>query len=559
MRVPFLSRAPGSGSAAVAGVLVLTVGLTAVLGYQAVTAHRSHREVAEKTLREQAQVAAWVLGGASERALHGGFFLPGLDIVAKLGGKEPTRAFAVASELDQVNSERSWCWPECVRLLFRMSARGDVLDAVRPDSLGRPVALAPDDPELTEALGDVRAKAADGLDFHWDLAVRYLPDGRVLAWRRYHRSDGTGLYYGFVARDLEVREILTGLFADTPLLPPALTGKTPNAELLSARLDAPGAPAPLLDSDPGHTSPFSAAYALAPAFGGMRAEVALRESAAPALVIGGLPASRLPLILGLLALTVALLGISILQIRREGELARLRADFVSGVSHELRTPLAQIRMFSETLALGRIRDEGERDRSLGILVNETRRLTHVVDNVLLFSRSERSGMRLQREDTDLSALVREVSAGFEPLAAAARQRLEAEVTEGVAGRLDGGALRQAILNLLDNAVKYGPPGQTVVVGLGRAPGGRALLWVEDEGPGIRPDRRERVWEPYFRMEAHRESATAGSGIGLAVVRTVVEGHGGRARVEEGRTGGARFVLELVLDPETSAEVERERE
>jgi signal transduction histidine kinase len=124
--------------------------------------------------------------------------------------------------------------------------------------------------------------------------------------------------------------------------------------------------------------------------------------------------------------------------------------------------------------------------------------------------------------------------------------LTGEISPDVRGLVDGDALRQALLNLLDNAVKYGPAGQHIRVGLSRLPDDRAMMWVEDEGPGVRPDRRERVWEPYFRLERHRESATAGSGIGLAVVRSVAEGHGGSARIEEARSGGARFVVEVSL-------------
>src|SRR5205823_8566778 len=106
------------------------------------------------------------------------------------------------------------------------------------------------------------------------------------------------------------------------------------------------------------------------------------------------PRSRLPLLAGLTVLTAALVLIAIVQLRREHELSRLRADFVSGVSHELRTPLAQIRMFSETLLLGRVRSDDERVRSLEIIDQEARRLTHLVENLLHFSRSERRLTRL---------------------------------------------------------------------------------------------------------------------------------------------------------------------
>ena len=280
----------------------------------------------------------------------------------------------------------------------------------------------------------------------------------------------------------------------------------------------------------------------------MSAELAVKPEAAEALVIGGFPRSRLPLVLGLLGVTVGLVLAAILQLRREAELGRLRADFVSGVSHELRTPLAQIRMFSETLLLGRVRNDQERQRSLEIIVNEARRLTHQVDNVLLFSRSERRAMRLNPEPTDLGDALAEVVETFTPLAEADQSTLEAQLTEGVIAHVDGTALRQALLNLLDNALKYGPAGQTIRVGVSRLPGNRALIWVEDEGPGVPSEERHAIWEPYSRLERHRASAVAGSGIGLAVVRRIVAHHGGSVAVEDGQGGGARFVIEIPCLP-----------
>src|SRR5205807_2676647 len=143
-----------------------------------------------------------------------------------------------------------------------------------------------------------------------------------------------------------------------------------------------------------------------PMMGAIRVQVALRPDLAPKLVIGGMPRSDLPMLLSLLAVTAGLVVAALLQLHRESELSRLRADFVSGVSHELRTPLAQIRMFSETLLLGRVRTDEERVRSLEIVDQEARRLTHLVENLLHFSRSERQATRLSPTAAPLAPLVR---------------------------------------------------------------------------------------------------------------------------------------------------------
>jgi signal transduction histidine kinase len=113
----------------------------------------------------------------------------------------------------------------------------------------------------------------------------------------------------------------------------------------------------------------------------------------------------------------------------------------------------------------------------------------------------------------------------------------------VTALVDAGALRQIVLNLLDNAIKFGPRGQTVRLIVERADM-RARVIVEDEGPGIPLSDRERIWTPYVRLRREHSAASVGSGIGLAVVRELAELHGGTALVEESSTGGARFVIEM---------------
>ena len=143
----------------------------------------------------------------------------------------------------------------------------------------------------------------------------------------------------------------------------------------------------------------------------------------------------------------------------------------------------------------------------------------------------------------------EAAEGFAPLAAARGVALHTDLTDGVVAPVDADALRQMLLNLLDNAVKYGPPGQTVTLGL-TVTEGRARICVDDQGPGIPAADRERIWDRFWRLERDRGSAVAGTGIGLSVVRELVALHGGRAWVEDAPCsgGGGRFVIELPLEP-----------
>jgi signal transduction histidine kinase len=209
----------------------------------------------------------------------------------------------------------------------------------------------------------------------------------------------------------------------------------------------------------------------------------------------------------------------------------------------LRTPLAQVRMFAETLLLGRVRSEEERVRSLQIVDQEARRLTHLVENILQFSRAERQAIQLAPVPAELASQVRDAVEAFAPVARARHVVVKTTLENDVVCVVDPAALRQILLNLLDNAVKFGPLGQTVEITLRRI-GDHARIIVDDQGPGIPREHRARIWEPYQRLESAVTAAVAGSGIGLAVVSQLVVLHGGRAWAEDAPRAGARFVVEL---------------
>jgi signal transduction histidine kinase len=276
---------------------------------------------------------------------------------------------------------------------------------------------------------------------------------------------------------------------------------------------------------------------------GFAVETAIVPRVAPMLVIGGVPRSPLALYGGILAVTALLLVTAALQVRKERALARMRADFVASVSHELRTPLTQIRMFAETLLLDRVRSDDERKRALAVIDQETRRLSNVVENVLQFSRGERGTLSIAPHACDVVAAVRDTIELFAPIAAGRAVRVTLDAAGPLEASVDEGAVHQIVLNLLDNAVRYGPEGQEVVVHVERD-GRTVRISVDDEGLGIPPRERRRVWSRYYRLGRESERAIAGAGIGLSVVRELVELHGGRARIEESPRGGARIVVEI---------------
>jgi signal transduction histidine kinase len=303
--------------------------------------------------------------------------------------------------------------------------------------------------------------------------------------------------------------------------------------------DRGGTSAPLFESEPGAASPYASRVEMATQAGRLALDVFVKPERVNSLVTPGmLPSTaRLPFVLAVLGLAAAMSIVAVVQLRREAQLARMRSDFVANVSHELRTPLAQIKLYTETLLSGRAESPEQRSWSLGHIDRETTRLTSLVDNVLRFSRSEAADAA-PAVPVDVSAESRRIIEAFRPLAASRHVTVRDRVEPGLTVRIQPDALPRVLLNLLDNAVKYGPTGQTVEVDV--AAQGRGLrIMVSDEGPGVSAAEREVIWRPFARGSA---AGVAGSGIGLSVVREIATLHGGRAWVEDATPQGARFVV-----------------
>ena len=524
-----------AGSRWIVSLLFVAILLTAALAWQAQDAARSHRQSVEDVLREDARFAGreFLRRAASEVDYFA--FYPVVYVFAARERAQPGGAVPDPikfASLDR-NLGRS---PSLLRHLFRMDTVSQSLQA----SAGTPAELL-----------DWARAALPGL-------FRDAPKGGVLA---VSTATVAGvprtIIYGVspmpeqryaLACDVDVRELspyLQKTIDGSPLLPARPAAARPANGLVHMELRDQWdreifRTAGRFDSALGISE--NVTDRLAGVFRGMKIRASLDPGAAGQLIAGGLPRSRLPLLLGTLLLTAGLLVAAILQVGRERALARLRADFVSGVSHELRTPLAQIRLFAETLLLDRVRSPEERRRSLEIIDQEARRLTLLVENTLQFSRAEGGGTRLTPPSRELAPLVSEILEAFAPLADG-RARVVSELPAGVSAPVDADALRQVLGNLLDNAVKYGPAGQRILVRLANR-GDTVSLSVEDEGPGIPEPERRRIWERFVRLDRDRETHRAGTGIGLSVVRDLVELHGGSVRVEEGESGGARFVVSL---------------
>ncbi|HEX2779333.1 MAG TPA: HAMP domain-containing sensor histidine kinase [Gemmatimonadaceae bacterium] len=523
-----------ASSLVLGALLLLALGVTAALAYEAHTAAESHRETAERALRDYASVAAWEMVAALGETLDA-LAAPALGVVTTGKAASPFEPLA-DPKLFAAGAQES-CPDGGGPTVLAVDLRNS-------DALAGGAALAPATvTRLRDAIvADVRTSfrqergyallLADGLP-PIAYGVRVAEHGAPLA-----------AYATTLCASTLGRRLVAPALRRRALLPWDVTGGVPTDSLLVVAVtDARGRP--VWRSNGALSSPFSG-QATAERVGGMHVAVALRPTAIARLRIGPPPGSRLPLLVTLLVTTVGLFGVAVLQLRREQELARMRNDFVAGVSHELRTPLAQIMLFAETLRLGRARSESERRQAADIIVQEGQRLMQLVENVLHFARAERGLPPVAGTPIELAPVVEETIARFAPLAAAAEVRLEWNAERGVPVVADPAAVRQILLNLLDNAVKHGGSNRTVTVSLARS-GRDACLTVDDEGPGLRAPDRERVWLPFVRTAAGSE--TVGSGLGLSVVRELVMSMGGTTRVEEAPRGGARFVVSIPLaDP-----------
>ena len=524
----------------VAVLLLLTLALAGIIAFEAHRTFLGHRATAERILQDYARLAAARFAQRTAMNLYYHAFSPAIEAMARAKAGTPGAPLPTPRQLAAGLDPHAADFLKATRYAFRYDLRSRALQTAG----GAPSRIT-------------RKWLLDTLPVH--SRTVFDPEERIAVIERSVDGVPRAIVYTLVRDKAGAPRTLFGFDADPkgfaslyameedkiPLLPRPLTGGV-TYDWLGSTIVTEADGVELYRSPVQYAPTFAARDSLEPVWGAMRVQVALRPDMAPKLVIGGMPRSRLPQLLALLAVTAGLIVAALLQLRREYELSRLRADFVSGVSHELRTPLAQIRMFSETLLLGRVRSDEERVHSLEIIDQEARRLTHLVENLLHFSRSERQATRLSPAPASLAPLVNEAVEGFTPLAAARGVVVRAELTDGVVASVDADALRQMLLNLLDNAVKYGPAGQTVTVGL-TGTDARARIWVADQGPGIPAADRERIWDRFWRLERDRGSAVAGTGIGLSVVRELVALHGGRCWAEDAPNGrGARFVIELPL-------------
>ena len=240
---------------------------------------------------------------------------------------------------------------------------------------------------------------------------------------------------------------------------------------------------------------------------------------------------------------VALGGIALFRdTSRELRTAQLRSEFVANVSHELRTPLTAIRLNAETLQAGRYRTDEKRDQLLSRLVRESQRLSHLVDNILDFSRIESGRKTYHFQPCDLKTLAAAALDSFEAVLQQHGFSLETDLPDGLPPlSADREAIVAAVSNLISNAIKYSTTTKALSLRV-RQQGTDQCVEVADRGIGVPPADRKRIFDKFYR--AANAEASAGTGVGLSLVQSIAQAHHGRVEIENRSGGGSLFRLVL---------------
>jgi signal transduction histidine kinase len=551
----------GHASWSAFGLLFGALALTTLLITNGIRAERARRAAVDAAMRDYAAFASWELARSIRDNILADLFVAFAPAAPKMHPPEDGHSLTADGLRDAVLPQGRICnCLEGVSAFVRYDVQSDYFEisAARGESANQFVWVhdslrslaASSRADSVPALR--RVPSPSGQPARPAVVGRYVTQGVLVAGTdaapslvgfillRHAKGDAAQVY-GFVVPAADfTRHVVDRVLAAERLLPDVVTGPVPTDSIVRVSVTTSDG-RPLVRA----SAPSGDAYAhtdvLGREFGGLRLTAAINADAAhnvaPQPTSSTLP---LPVLISLTAAIAVLLGAAALQLRRQQNFIQMRSDFIASVSHELRTPLSQIRLLAELLRIRKSMTEERRMRSLEIIDQEARRLTYLVENILTFASARRLvSSSTTLVPTHLRGEIQHAVEAFQPLAESQGTHIIVRGDADPLVALDAAALRQIVINLLDNALRYGRRGQTVIVELA-CDGDDVELSVDDEGPGVPDAERERIWEPYYRMSGHRDGVQPGHGLGLAVVAELVNRLHGRVRVDTGSRGGAKF-------------------
>jgi signal transduction histidine kinase len=248
----------------------------------------------------------------------------------------------------------------------------------------------------------------------------------------------------------------------------------------------------------------------------------------------------LVLLIGGMAMGVNLI---IRDIKREKRMAFLRADFVSNVTHELKTPLTSIRMFAESIFKGQTKTESDQKNFSNIIIKESDNLLRMINNILTFSIREDRNLNYQFKETDLSQLVHSILEEMKYWFDLQKFNVAADIADSIVGSVDPAAIKQALSNIINNAIKYSPVNKNISIRLYKIDN-KIIIEVEDTGIGIPEQEIPLIFKKFYRARSKSAEQASGTGIGLTVTRDIIEAHGGAIEVKSVLNKGSTFKIIL---------------
>lgn len=222
---------------------------------------------------------------------------------------------------------------------------------------------------------------------------------------------------------------------------------------------------------------------------------------------------------------------------REKKLASLRSDFVSNVTHDLKTPLTSIHMFAESIFLGRAKSRSSQKKYANIIIKESENLQRMINNILGYSVKE----KYQFKEANLSNIVESTLSDMSYWLEINKFNVVAEIQEDVITKIDSEAIKQALSNLINNAIKYSPTSKNLIVRLIKMDK-KIMIEVEDTGIGIPENQTSLIFEKFYRVKSKETETTSGTGLGLTVTKSIIEAHNGKLLVDSEFRKGSKFTI-----------------
>ena len=239
---------------------------------------------------------------------------------------------------------------------------------------------------------------------------------------------------------------------------------------------------------------------------------------------------------------VAALLLILRYIRKESDLAQHKSDFVSNVSHELRTPISLVKMYTESLEMGRVKDEKKREEYYHVINSETDRLSRIVNKILTFSRMDAGRKKFNFVKSDLNEIVEKIVSTYSHQLREMGYKFTIKLYEQALNvNIDLDSAEEAVTNLIDNAIKYDSEKKEIIVSTGMK-AGYYYFSISDKGIGISKEEQKKIFEKFYRVSSGLVHNTKGSGLGLSLVKHIMDEHGGYVEVDSQINTGSKFTL-----------------